>query len=133
MVVKRWHIKKGEQDVISAECNSLVATLIPDYRDEIPQIGRVLEVEGASVTIEWLQGTYFSIWRICEKRKGRSLGRRHPKTAIISNVELRVKGFQDLSGTSLRGYILLCWILRMINIMIVTSYMGNKNYLQNSY
>ena len=49
------HNNRVEEDnVTSAECNSLVATFISDYRDETPQIGSVLNVEGASVTIEWL-------------------------------------------------------------------------------
>ena len=91
-----------EADINSAELNTLVATYISDYRDEIPQIGKIVNVEGLpnSITIEWLQGTYSSIWKVCKKREGRALVpwvEEIPKTAIISSVKL-TKG-QRLPGS----------------------------------
>lgn len=88
--------RREEEDIMPS---SLVATFVPEYRDEIPQIGRVLTVEEEVVTIEWLQGTYSSLWKVCKRREGRNVVpwvEDIPKTAIISKVEL-TKG-QRLPG-----------------------------------
>ena len=51
---------------------SMVACFVPQYRDEIPQIGKLLETSDNEVTIEWWIGTYCGTWRALTKRKGRS-------------------------------------------------------------
>lgn len=50
----------------------MVACFIPDYRDEIPQIGKLVAVSSSDVVIEWWSGTYTSTWRALTKRVGRS-------------------------------------------------------------
>ncbi len=53
---------------------SLVALFVPMYKNEIPQIAKVVSVpsEGSDLDIEWLQGTYTGVWSTCKRREGRT-------------------------------------------------------------
>ena len=52
---------------------SLVALFVPKYTDEIPQIAKIVSVasEGSELVIEWLTGSYSSVWTACKRREGR--------------------------------------------------------------
>lgn len=45
----------------SLEPNQIIAVYVADYHDELPQLGRVLEVTSDEVELEWLTGCYSGI------------------------------------------------------------------------
>ena len=50
-----------------------VACYLPKYKNEIPQIGKVVDISSTSpeaVDIEWLVGTFSSTWKILKQRQG---------------------------------------------------------------
>ena len=69
----------------------MVACFIPKYRDEIPQIGKVLEENDSEVTIEWWVGTYRGKWRALTRKNGRSTERWTeviPRSCVLYAVSL---------------------------------------------
>ena len=69
----------------------MVACFIEEYRDEIPQIGKVVEVHDSDseVKIEWWIGTYTGTWRALTKKDGRKTvlwTESVPTASIISEV-----------------------------------------------
>ena len=52
----------------------MIAIYLPQYRDELPTIGEVVNIdeEGAKVEVEWYVGSYTGVWRVCTQRKGRA-------------------------------------------------------------
>lgn len=52
-------------------CGSMVACFVAEYRDEIPQIGKVQQVTESEVVVEWWSGTYTGKWKALTKRVGK--------------------------------------------------------------
>ena len=52
------------------EVGSIVALLVEKY-NERPQIGRVKEVKGDSIRVEWYDGTWYGKWKLYKYREGR--------------------------------------------------------------
>lgn len=81
---KRFHVT----------CGSLVALFVDKYKDEIPQIAKIVSEpsnESDVVEVEWLVGTYSSTFKPCKKREGRSYvpwRETVPYTSILFPVEL---------------------------------------------
>lgn len=63
---------------------SMVALRLHKYKDEIPQIGRVMEITELDITVEWWVGTYHSTW-IEWKDRGKAIRETFPRNAIIRN------------------------------------------------
>ena len=64
-----------------------VALKILQYHEELPQIGKVKEISPATVTIDWLVGSYsgiFSFW----KEKGRVICETFPLRGIMTYIKL---------------------------------------------
>lgn len=69
--------KRG-QKVVAQTCSPIspanispgmmVACFVADYRDEIPQIGEVLEVNNEDVLLHWWDGSYSGSWKALVKR-----------------------------------------------------------------
>ena len=70
---------------------SMVACFVPQYRDEIPQIGKLLETNDKEVKIEWWIGTYTGTWRALRERvDSLSLGPRlFPNPAFFTKLVLQ--------------------------------------------
>ena len=53
-------------------CGSYDALFVPKYRDEVPQIARIVEASlgGLDLDVEWLTGTFSDVW-IARKIKNR--------------------------------------------------------------
>lgn len=66
----------------SVKIGDFVATRLSKYDDEIPQIGRVLEIMELDVTIEWWIGRYSSTWNVW-KTNDEPNKETIPKNAII--------------------------------------------------
>ena len=51
-----------------------VAVYLPQYRDELPLIGKVVSVDAIAnqVTVHWYVGTYSGMWKPCRRRDGRN-------------------------------------------------------------
>ena len=60
----------------------MVALRLHKYADEIPQIGRVVDLTDLDVTVEWWVGTYRDTWREW-KKKGAVVKETMPRNAII--------------------------------------------------
>ena len=58
------HSQIGEAGV-----GEFVALRLFKYNDEIPQIGKVVELDEMNVTIEWWIGTFRDIWRQWKEKK----------------------------------------------------------------
>ena len=71
----------------STEVGSFVATRLHKYEDEIPQIGRVIAIDGMDVTLEWWIGRYSSTWTVW-KTNGTANTEVIPKNAILQTLEL---------------------------------------------
>ena len=57
------------------------------YREELPQIGKVVKLNEASVSVEWLVGSYsgtFSFW----KERGRVICESFPLRGIVCRLKL---------------------------------------------
>ena len=70
---------------------SMVACFVRQYRDEIPQIGKLLETNENEVKLEWWIGSYTGTWRALTKRKGRSTEpwtETLPKSCMLYQVSL---------------------------------------------
>lgn len=67
----------------------MVACFVAEYRDEIPQIGKVQEVKDNEVVVEWWSGTYTGKWKALTKRVGRS-SEPWSETLPISSVLFKV-------------------------------------------
>ena len=86
--------KRGQEalsDLVQKHCLKLhVACSVPQYRDEIPQIGKLLETN-EEVKIEWWIRTYTGTWRALTKRNGRSTEpwtETLPKSCMLYQVSL---------------------------------------------
>ena len=66
---------------------SYVAMRLQKYCNEIPQIGRVLTIDGECLTIQWWEGTYSGTWKEC-KSKGEVLTEEVNKDAVLKEVQL---------------------------------------------
>lgn len=49
----------------------MVACFVVEYRDEIPQIGNILEVTDDQVKLQWWTGTYSGTWTALTRKEGR--------------------------------------------------------------
>ena len=61
----------GKEDGI-LECGTIVACFLSKYKDEIPQIGKVVNISSVtpeSIEIEWLLGSFSSTWQVCQQRQ----------------------------------------------------------------
>jgi len=59
---------------VPLQCGMIVACFLPKYKDEIPQIGKVIDICTASpehIEIEWQTGSFSSSWKVCKLREGR--------------------------------------------------------------
>ena len=58
----------------SYSIGTTVAMYLPQYRDELPLIGKVVSVNviADQVTVHWYVGTYSGIWKPCRRRDGRN-------------------------------------------------------------
>ena len=82
-------------------CGMMVACFVAEYRDEIPQIGKVQEVNSSEVVVEWWSGTYTGKWRALTKRVGRASEpwlEAVPKSAVLFSVSL-TKGLKLSKAT----------------------------------
>ena len=50
----------------------MVAVFLPQYKDELPTIGKVVSCDENSAEVEWYVGSYSGVWRVCKKRSGRT-------------------------------------------------------------
>ena len=78
-----------EIDQLFANVNvgDTVALKIMKYHEELPQLGKVVEISESSVTVDWLIGTYsgtFSFW----KEKGKVISEIYPLRGIICPLKL---------------------------------------------
>lgn len=60
----------------------MVALCLHKYADEIPQIGRVIDLIDLDVTVEWWVGTYGDTWREW-KIRGTVVTETMPRNAVI--------------------------------------------------
>ncbi len=73
-----------EKEQNPMKIGSMVALRLHKYEDEIPQIGKVVEVAELDVTVEWWVGTYHSTW-IEWKERGQVIQETFPQNAILRN------------------------------------------------
>lgn len=74
-------------------CGTQVACYLPEYEDEEPQIGTIIDIPVASesVEVEWMAGAYSEPWTVCKKReKGRYVTWKQtiPLSSILFPIEL---------------------------------------------
>lgn len=50
----------------------MVAVYLPQYRDELTTIGKVVSCDEKSAVVEWYVGSYSGVWRVCKKCSGSS-------------------------------------------------------------
>ena len=62
----------------------MVALRLHKYEDEVPQIGKVVDLTEMDVTVEWWVGTYHSTW-IEWKERGEVIKETFPQNAILSS------------------------------------------------
>lgn len=60
-----------------------MALRLHKYKDEIPQIARIVRITDFEITIEWWVGTFHGIW-IEWKERGRVIKETFPKNAVLS-------------------------------------------------
>lgn len=71
-VVGQPSVVAGPAPVDNISPGVMVACFVPKYRDEIPQIGEVLEVNNESILLHWWDGTYSGHWKALSMRQGRT-------------------------------------------------------------
>ena len=62
----------------------MVALCLHKYKDDLPQIGKVVKLTEMEVTVEWWIGTYHSTW-IKWKERGKVIQETFPRNAILTN------------------------------------------------
>ena len=72
----------------------MIAVYLPQYRDELPTIGKVVSFneEGAKVEVEWYVGSYTGVWRVVLSVKGEQWylgGRLFQKRAFFFQLTLQ--------------------------------------------
>ena len=50
-----------------------VAVYLPQYRDELPIIEKVVSFDSENAEVEWYVGSYSGVWKVCKRRQGREL------------------------------------------------------------
>lgn len=71
----------------SVHVGNLIALKIEKYREELPQIGKVVAIDEASVTVNWLIGSYsgiFTYW----KERGEIIQEVFPLRGVICPIKL---------------------------------------------
>lgn len=58
------------------------------YSDEIPQIGMVVKVTDLEVEVEWMLGSYASVWTPWKPKDKSNIERVHRNAVIMSGIEL---------------------------------------------
>ena len=77
--------KKSDDQTI---CSGIYVLLkCEKYKDFLPQIGHIAEIDDSSVTIEWLEGSFSGTWSYW-KHRGKVITETFPKRAIIKRIEL---------------------------------------------
>ena len=61
----------------------MVALRLHQYKDEIPQIARIVKITDFEITVEWWVGTFHGIW-IEWKEKGKVINETFPRNAVLS-------------------------------------------------
>lgn len=49
---------RASADTTAVQTNAIVAVFVPEYADELPQLGRVISVASDFIELEWLTGCY---------------------------------------------------------------------------
>ena len=108
---------------------SMVACFVPQYRDEIPQIGKLLETNDKEVRIEWWIGTYTGTWRALRERVDPlSLGLRlFPSPAFFTKLVLQnIQRYLRQTKKNFAKHTYHC-------LLKITSQMTNYVLLCNNY
>jgi len=73
---------KSVQSSLQLACDMFVACDMEKYKEEEPQIGKIVAVHEASqkLDVEWMTGAYDDKWSVCKKTVGR---RKVPWVEII--------------------------------------------------
>lgn len=58
------------------------------YSDEIPQIGMVVKVTDTEVKVEWMLGSYASVWTPWKPKDNSNVETVHRNAVIMSGIEL---------------------------------------------
>jgi len=67
-----------------AEVGQFVALRLAKYDDEIPQIAKVVRIDGSNVTVEWWMGSFSDNWREW-KEKNKVIQETFHRNAIIKS------------------------------------------------
>ncbi len=65
------------------ECGIVVACYLPQYKDEEPQIGRVVTIEDDNIEVEWMSGSYTQALLQCARSVVKYGKSRFPKTVYF--------------------------------------------------
>lgn len=95
--VQRGVIEEAPLEDIAV--GALVAVECENYQDNIPLIGKVLKVDGETLTIEWYTGGWKTAWKPAKKRSGKQM------TSWIDDIpkqSVRLFDFTLTGGNKLR-------------------------------
>ena len=79
--------KNAERSVTLPTVGSIVALKCTKYKDFLPHIGEIKELNQTTVTVAWLNGQYTSIWTYW-KNRGKVITETFPVRAIIKPIQL---------------------------------------------
>ena len=58
------------------------------YEEEIPQIGKIKDMDDLNVTIEWWIGSYGGTWICWRKERGEPVFETFPRNAVLCKIHL---------------------------------------------
>ena len=83
------------QSSASYKVGVMVALRLASYYDEIPQIGKIIELTETDVTVEWWIGGYSNPW-VQWKKKNEPVSETFPRNAILCGGVTFTRGFRLL-------------------------------------
>ena len=69
------------------QVGQFVVLKLLQYQEDLPQIGKVIQIDASSVTVNWLVGSYsgtFGYW----KEKGKVISGEYPLRAVVCSIKL---------------------------------------------
>ena len=76
---KSTHHAPKVDDYVALKCEK--------YKEFLPQIGRLTEINETNITIEWLDGSYTGTW-VYWKTRGKVITEDFPRRAIMQTIQL---------------------------------------------